>query len=256
MNQEKINILNIQTPEGIIFSLKLACPVTRFLAWTIDLAVVAAASTVMNQLLSLFGVISQDIAMAASILGYFVLSVGYPILLEWRWQGQTIGKRILKLRVMDEQGLHLQFSQIVIRNLVRFIDALPFFYLVGGVAALVSGKAQRLGDLAANTIVVWTPPVSEPDLDSVLSDKYNSFRDHPHLEARLRQRVSPHEAGIALQAMLRRDDLDPVARIELFGNLAEYFKSIVPFPQEVTDGISDERYIRNVVEVLFRKKTG
>jgi hypothetical protein len=155
---------------------------------------------------------------------------------------------------MDEQGLRLQISQIVIRNLLRFIDSLPALYLVGGLVCLFNKRAQRLGDFAANTIVVWTPRVSEPDINQLLEGKYNSFRQYPHLEARLRQHITPAEAQVAVQSIVRRDDLDSQARIELFRELTAYFKTIVSFPQEATDGISDEQYVRNVVEAVFRQK--
>ena len=92
-------------------------------------------------------------------------------------------------------------------------------------------------------------------MDQILPDKYNSFKAYPHLEARLRQRTSPDEAGIALQALLRREQLDPPARVELYKEIASHFKKIVPFPAEATDGISDEQYIRNVVEALFRSSS-
>jgi uncharacterized RDD family membrane protein YckC len=252
---ERTNTLDIKTPEGIAFSLHLAGPVTRFLAWAVDLGVILVLTYVINQLFGILGVISMDLARAASILGYFTVSIGYGIGTEWYWRGQTLGKRLLRLRVMDSQGLRLQFSQIVIRNLLRFVDALPAFYLVGGLVCLISRHAQRLGDVAANTIVVWSPRIPEPDLDQVMTDKYNSFRDFPHLGARLRQNVTPKEAGIALQALLRRDELDPQERIALFREMASHFRTVVEFPQEATDGISDEQYIRNAVDILFRTQT-
>jgi len=115
---------------------------------------------------------------------------------------------------------------------------------------------QRLGDLAANTIVVRNPRITEPDLDQLLAGKYNSLRDYPHLEARLRQRISPAEASIAMQAVLRRDRLEPQARVELFEGIAAYFRSKVEFPPEATDGITDEQYVRNVLDVLYRTRTG
>ena len=192
--------------------------------------------------------------MAVNIIVFFVVSIGYGILTEWFWQGQTLGKKILRLRVLDEQGLRLQFSQIVIRNLLRFIDSLPALYLVGGLVCLFNRRVQRLGDFAANTIVVWMPRVSEPDLDQLLEGKYNSFREYPHLEARLRQNITPAEAQIAVQSLVRRNELDPQARIELFRELTSFFKTIVSFPQEATDGLSDEQYVRNAVEALFRPK--
>lgn len=255
MNQGKTNILTVKTPEGILFPLLLAGPITRSLAWTVDLATIAVISSGVKSLIGVLGIISRDAASAALILAYFVVSIGYGIVTEWLWRGQTVGKRLFRLRVMDEQGLRLQFSQIVIRNLLRALDSLPAFYLVGGLACLISRRAQRLGDIAANTIVVWNPKVSKPDLDQILADKYNSFRDSPHLEARLRQQISPGEAGVALRAVMRRDGLDPGARVELFRDIASHFKGIVTFPQEATDGLSDEQYVRNVVDILFRTQS-
>ncbi len=246
------NSLTIQTPEGVAFSLHLAGPVTRFLAWIIDFAIIIAIAYISNLLIGILNIISQDVANALYILAYFFISIGYGIIMEWRWRGQTPGKRTMRLRVMDARGLHLRFSQVVIRNLLRFIDSLPGLYMVGGLACLFTSRAQRLGDMAADTIVVWTRGISEPDLDQVLSGKYNSFRDYPHIGARLRQKTSPAEAEIALQALLRRDELDPLARIELFKDIASYFKTLVKFDREATEGLSDEQYIRNVVDVLYR----
>jgi uncharacterized RDD family membrane protein YckC len=252
MVQEKTNKLTIKTPEGIDFSLLLAGPVTRFLAWAIDLAGIAVISGVVSSLLGILGVLSRDFAVGASILAYFLISIGYGITMEWHWRGQTLGKRLFRLRVMDVQGLRLQFSQIVIRNLLRFVDSLPAFYLVGGLTCLISRRAQRLGDLAANTIVVRNPIVARPDLDQLLEDKYNSFRGYPHLEARLRQSASPEEASVALQALLRRNELEPIARIGLFRDIALHFRAMVEFPHEAVEGISDEQYVRNVVDAIYR----
>lgn len=255
MRSQKTNTVTIRTPEGIEFSMMLAGPVTRFLAWSIDAACIAVMIMIMNILLGLIGIISRDLAAAATYIGYFTVSIGYGIVMEWYWQGQTLGKRILRLRVTDVQGLRLQFSQIVIRNLLRFVDSLPTFYLLGGLTCLVNRRYQRLGDLAANTIVTRHPNILEPDLDQLLSGKFNSFRKYPHLEARLRQRVSAQEAQIALQSLIRRDELDPQARIDLFNTMAAHFATVVDFPREATDGISAEQYVRNVADALFRPKT-
>jgi uncharacterized RDD family membrane protein YckC len=252
MNHTKTNILSIETPEGIRFSLRLAGPITRFLAWSLDFFCIGVITKILGVIVGTLAIISHDLVSALSILVYFVISIGYGMTMEYFWRGQTIGKRLFRLRVMDEQGLSLQFHQVAIRNLLRFVDSLPLFYLVGGLACFITQNAQRLGDVAASTIVVWSPKISEPDLDQVLMGKYNSFRAYPHLEARLRQRVSPHEAGVAFQSLLRRDQLDPIARVELFRDLASHFKAIIPFPQEAVDGISDEQYIRNVIDTLYR----
>ncbi len=248
----RTDLLRIRTPEGIIFSLPLAGPVARFLAFQVDLACIWGIGSLVSTALGWMGVLSRDVAGAFITVAYFVISIGYGIAAEWFWRGQTVGKRLLRLRVLDEQGLRLTFSQIVARNLLRFVDALPAFYMVGGVAMLASRRAQRLGDYAANTVVVRAVPLSQPDLDQLLAKKYNSLREHPVLAARLRQRVSPEEAGLALRALLRRDRLDPPARVELFRAIAAHFRSLVEFPAEVTEGMADEQYVRNVVDVVFR----
>ena len=254
MPTEPGKTLRIKTPEGIVFSLQLAGPVPRFIGWSIDMATIAVLSSIVSSVLGIVGVISRDIAMAVNVLAYFIISIGYGIVTEWYWQGQTLGKRLLRLRVLDVHGLRLQFSQVVIRNLLRFVDALPLFYMVGGLTCLWTRHAQRLGDIAANTIVVWNPKISEPDLDQILGGKFNSLNDFPHLAARLRQKIAPSEAAVALQAVMRRDEFDDRARVELFHEVADHFKQMVPFPQEATDGISDEQFVRNVIDVVFRPK--
>src|ERR1051326_4802849 len=132
--QRKTNQLLIQTPDGIVFSLLLAGPVTRFLGWAVDFACMGAASSAVGSVLGLLGLLSPDLALGMILLAYFLIPIGYGIGMEWFWRGQTIGKRLLRLRVMDAQGLRLQFSQIVIRKLLRFLDMPPGLYLAGGIA--------------------------------------------------------------------------------------------------------------------------
>ena len=237
-----------------MFSQLLAGPVTRFCAWFIDQLCISAALSVLGIVLNFFAVLSFNFALALSVISYFVVTIGYGILFEWKWRGQTLGKKLLRLRVVDVEGMRLQFNQIVVRNLLRFVDALPAFYFVGGLTCWFNSRCQRLGDLAANTVVIRSPRVAEPDLDQLLAGKYNSLRQYPHLAARLRQRISPAEAQVALQALLRREDFDPVARVELFGRLAAHFRAKVEFPAEATDGVADEQYLRNVVGRALRPR--
>jgi uncharacterized RDD family membrane protein YckC len=245
----------IVTPEGVTFKLPLAGPISRCMAWLLDFACIAVTAKIMGILVGLLGMVSTDFSRAVNIVIFFVLTIGYAILLEWHWNGQTLGKRVLGLRVIDVRGMRLHLSQIVIRNLLRAVDSLPLFYLVGGLAALFSRHAQRLGDLGANTIVIRSSKVVEPDLELILErTRYNSLRQFPHLTARLRQQVLPEEAGLALQALMRRDSLDGSARVDLFNLMAIHFKQKVTFPQEALEGVSDEQYVRNVVDVLFRNR--
>lgn len=252
MSHSRYATLGIHTPEGLVFSLRLAGPLVRLLAWLVDLMCIAVLSKVLSTVFGLLGLISADLHQAMAILSYFAVSLAYGIVLEWFMNGQTVGKRLLGLRVMDAQGLSLSFNQVVIRNLLRFVDALPGLYMLGGLCLMISRNYQRLGDLTAGTIVVWTPATPQPDFSQLFAGKFNSFLAHPHLCARLRQKTSPAEADLALSALLRRESLDPHARIALFADIAGHFKSRVPFPQDATLGISDEQYTRNLVEVLFR----
>jgi uncharacterized RDD family membrane protein YckC len=67
--------------------------------------------------------------------------------------GMTLGKRIVGIRVVDEEGDVAGFGAAIVRNLLRLVDGL-FFYLVGAIFALTSPRGQRLGDRAAHTLVV------------------------------------------------------------------------------------------------------
>src|SRR5689334_24288882 len=143
--------LQIRTPEGIVFSQFVAGPVTRCIAWVIDLACVMAIVQMLSWVTMLLGILSPNIAMAFYTLAYFVVSIGYAITCEWAWRGQTVGKKMFRLRVIDAEGMRLQFNQIVTRNLLRFVDALPACYFIGGLSRILTRHCQRLGDIGANT---------------------------------------------------------------------------------------------------------
>ena len=81
-----------------------------------------------------------------------LLGIGYYVFCESA-SGATLGKRIVGIRVVDEDGEHITFGAAVVRNLLRIVDGL-FFYVVGALFALTSARGQRLGDRAAHTVVV------------------------------------------------------------------------------------------------------
>jgi hypothetical protein len=154
---------------------------------------------------------------------------------------------------MDASGGRLDPSQIILRNLLRPVDMLPAFYLLGGIVCLSNARLQRLGDLAAGTVVVRVEELSAPDLDQLLGAQFNSMLAYRHLAARLRQRTSPELAAAALDAVVRRDQLNPDARVAVFAELAARFHAIVTFPPEAVEFIAGEHYVRNAVEILFRR---
>jgi len=256
--------LEVRTPEGVSFQVPIASPYSRCLALAIDFAVVLALTVLMAQIIGFLQIAAAgvpvigdfllDFGTGAMIILQFLIFTLYGMVLEWLWNGQTLGKRLMKLRVIDERGLSLGFKQVVIRNLFRNLDILPStFYLIGGIACLVTKRCQRIGDIAAGTLVVRETTLPAPAFGEVLAGGENSFATAPHLEARLRQRTTPEEARIALDAVNRRNELDPECRLRLFSQLADYFREVADFPDEITTGLSDEQYVRNVVDTLFRR---
>jgi len=251
MSTRRQKSLVIETPEGVVFSYELATPAIRALAWIVDLAAIGTFAYVIGQITKTFGAISADWATAIATILFFAASVGYGIVLEWRWRGQTIGKRLLGLRVVDAQGLRLQFPQVAIRNLLRLVDMLPLLYLVGGAAGLLTRRCQRLGDLAANTVVARERAPEQPDMEKIAPAKYNSLLAYPHLAARLRSLASPEAVAFAIQAVTGRDSYDAAARVELFEDLADYFRGLVQFPPAALEGLTGEQYIRSVLRVVM-----
>jgi uncharacterized RDD family membrane protein YckC len=251
MAADRTHVLRVRTPEGVAFTVRLASPVLRAAAFVIDLTVVSVTWTVVAIVFGLLGIVAPDVAGMLAAVGYFLISQGYAIATEWLWRGQTIGKRVMRLRVVDARGLRLSFPQVVLRNLLRIVDGLPLFYLVGGMAALLSRRGQRLGDLAADTLVLWEPAETQPDLELLRGDKYNSLRAHAPVVARLRQAVTPAVARAAWTALARRDQFDADARVRLFAELAVTFRSLATVPPDAVEGVSDEQFVRNVVDVLY-----
>lgn len=126
--------LRVETPEGVVFAFGLASPLTRALAYAIDLAAIVALTTALTNSVQIFAIVGTDWTGALSVVFAFLISIAYGILLEWRWRGQTLGKRVMRLRVIDAGGLRLEFTQVVVRNLLRAVDMLP---------GLISGRRKR-----------------------------------------------------------------------------------------------------------------
>jgi uncharacterized RDD family membrane protein YckC len=86
---------------------------------------------------------------------YFIIVLGYYFVWELAFR-RTLGKLVMGLEVISLDGTPVAISQLLIRNVVRIVDWLPFFYLVGIIAIAASSKKQRLGDMAARTSVART----------------------------------------------------------------------------------------------------
>ena len=141
--------LHQETPEGVELTLSPAGPVPRALAFMLDLAIRGAAYAVGAGALNVMG--SGGVGLG--LIGAFLLEWGYPVYFEYN-SGATPGKQALSLQVVHEDGAPLTLGSAMLRNLVRFVDFLPMGYLFGLLSCLISGRFQRLGDLAAGTLVV------------------------------------------------------------------------------------------------------
>ncbi len=140
----------VNTPEGIALELSPAGPVPRTLAWLVDLMIRAGVSLLMIILLAFMGNLGFGLAMIL----IFLLEWFYPVWFELRSQGQTPGKRLLNIYVAQLDASPISPAASVVRNLLRVVDFLPFFYGFGLASTLLSKRFQRLGDLAANTVVL------------------------------------------------------------------------------------------------------
>jgi uncharacterized RDD family membrane protein YckC len=149
--------LRIATPEGITVDLVLAGVGSRFTAALIDLTfklLLVLAAFIAGGLIGDFGVALYSVTS-------FVIYFGYDVAFEVLANGRTPGKRWTGLRVLRDDGRPVDLLSSCIRNVIRLIDGLPLSYLPAMVSILVTRRNQRLGDLAAATIVVREPRKKE-----------------------------------------------------------------------------------------------
>jgi hypothetical protein len=128
------------------------------------------------------------------------------------------------------------------------------FYLIGGVTCFLTKRCQRIGDIAAGTLVIREVESSPPSFEELVRIERNSFATLPHLEAR----PPPENLTRGGASRDRRDDPSRRTGIRshgshLFSQLADHFREIAEFPEEITIGLSDEQYVRNVGATLFRR---
>jgi uncharacterized RDD family membrane protein YckC len=151
--------ISVATPEGVTLEATLAGVGSRFAAGIIDqLLRWALLLALLALLLVIEGATGGNdfsgLAMAAVIVTVFLVQFGYDVLFETMAAGRTPGKRWTGLRVVKLGGTPVTFLPSALRNILRIVDALPGIYLVGILFVMFTRNNQRLGDLAAGTIVV------------------------------------------------------------------------------------------------------
>jgi uncharacterized RDD family membrane protein YckC len=152
---------SIETPELVALEFPLAGIGSRFIAVLIDYLLQFAAFIVLLLGMMLFLPSMQKFESASAkwvvallILVPFLLQWGYFALFEGLCHGQTPGKRVAKIRVIQQSGRAITMFESLSRNFVRAIDFLPSFYVVGTISIFVTSGHQRLGDLVAGTLVI------------------------------------------------------------------------------------------------------
>jgi uncharacterized RDD family membrane protein YckC len=157
------SLISIQTPEKIVFTYEIAEIGTRIAAFVVDMLV----QSLLWILLLLLFFLTNEISFSSSsefsypyVFASFVLIIMfifrwfYFVFFETVMAGQTPGKKAMRIRVIRNNGESLDLATIITRNFLRSIDGLPIIPMVGGFVALLNSKRMRLGDIAANTLVV------------------------------------------------------------------------------------------------------
>ncbi|HBS26351.1 MAG TPA: RDD family protein [Gammaproteobacteria bacterium] len=141
---------DIEIPEGLTLHAIPAGPVVRLYAWIIDLLIRAAIYLIVILALSMLGEMGWGLAMIV----LFAMEWFYPVFFEVLRDGATPGKKAFGLKVIHDDLTPIGWQASILRNLLRSVDFLPVLYLFGLISILLNKKFQRLGDLAAGTLVI------------------------------------------------------------------------------------------------------
>lgn len=236
----------VSTPENIELSYVPAGMGTRFLAALIDsiilsflLLFVLIGGLILAAAGAGFGDAAGALVLAGLVILAFVVFFGYYIFFETVWKGQSPGKRLLGLRAMRDDGLPLNFTASVIRNLIRLFDFLPGAYGFGVVAMFFNKRWKRLGDMAAGTIVILDSRPEAPRQLYLPVPPDPSSQPYP-----MRARLAPGEYELVREYLLRYYTLSPAARDRVGHSLSVLTEERTGLPRGVSD---PARYLSTVM---------
>jgi uncharacterized RDD family membrane protein YckC len=234
--------LVVATPERVSFDYQVAGLATRGIAQIVDLLILAGVlGALYFAALAIGAAGAEAAAYLVAVIGSFIVIFGYFWTCEAFWSGQTVGKKVFRLRAVGDRGEPMTFIQAGIRNVIRIIDFLPYAYGVGLVVLFINGRGKRLGDLAAGTIVVkdsdyvwlWQlpggqpappatppPPPGAPPAPSALAPASPAELALRRLDPDLRRFVAAYAR--------RRFELPVELRAQLAGQLHGNLQSAVP----------------------------
>ena len=200
------------TPEAVMLEADLAGLGSRFMAALLDAVIQFGAVLIAGLVLA---ATQSETALVVNLVTGFLVIFGYPIVLETATRGKTVGKMAARIRVVRTDGQPVTFPVVLVRNLLRLVDILPTAYAVGVVSILVTKHGQRLGDLAAGTVMVYDVPAPLPQQlhlgESPDRDRATRGMDPAGL--------TPQEYALVRSFLLRRYSLDPAARMRLATDL-------------------------------------
>lgn len=228
--------VTVRTPESIAFQYELAGLGSRFLAVAIDQVIQVAVllgffffwiftTTRIDALARAAHMNSTRLAaiyLAVLFTVLFIIEIGYFIIFEMLWNGQTPGKRIMGIRVVRDGGYPIEFMSSLIRNLVRVVEFGIGFYAMSVVSVAVSQQNKRLGDLAAGTIVVRDRAFEVTDPKRWLSGDYGAG-----MGQRIRgvEQLSAQELAIVQRYVERRTVLPPIVATQTAARIAGSLRS-------------------------------
>jgi uncharacterized RDD family membrane protein YckC len=221
--------LVVATPEHVAFRFETAGLGSRFAAQLLDLLVLTAIFVALG--LAGIGLSVLTGQVAAGLLVFVVLGFAsfwaYWILPEALWSGQTVGKFVLHLRVIDARGGPITGGQAVIRNLLRVVDFLPWAYALGTVVMFGTVRSQRLGDLAAGTIVIRERAAVRLE-DLVAEAVAAGGSQRPTAIVRPALRLDPRLHRFVQAYAQRRRDLPPERRAQLARDVEPALHAALP----------------------------
>ncbi len=224
---------SISTPENVDLHLELAGLGNRILAGLIDQTICFLVIIIMG--LAAWGVftlvsmsampshvkgIAYGFIIMVMIFGSFVVNFGYHMFFEGTWQGQTPGKRVAQIRVIEQNGQPVTWPAVIIRNLVRVIDT--GLILIGVLAIMIDNNERRFGDLAAGTVVV-----RERNSELLTTTKDDVALDNAKLEdvdILDIGRITPQEYELLVSFLKRRKTMAKKQRPVVAAKLMEHFK--------------------------------
>lgn len=148
---------SIETPEGIDLCVSVAGPLPRATAWLLDALIRYGMLFAASFLISLF----ESAGIGLFLILIFMIEWFYFVLFEVFMHGQTPGKKMIGIQVLNDDGTPVDWGPSLLRNLLRVVDFLPLFYGFGLMSMLANRDFKRIGDIGAGTIVVYVEKTAE-----------------------------------------------------------------------------------------------